>query len=154
AQRYVPKGTPGAVAVTEKSRDYYGFWFEGGKKRSIRFANCNDRDAARSRLTKHLKALGRRAEGLEADVCEGRDGKEVPLEERLEAYTDELRKRGRSERYIAEVERQARFVFAGVGAKVLGDLKAEKVHEFVFGLPRSTRTRETYQQAVCYFTAW
>jgi integrase len=165
--KVVPKGTPGAKKKRVKSDDYYGFWLtDGGRKESVRFNNCRDKAAAQGLLHKHLKELALHWADLGPHPKEARAASGTPIEEHFQAYLKHLRDLGRADRYVAEVERQAREVFAGVGAGVLADLTPEKVHAFLSVLrkkptannpdpgPASARTKDTYRQAVCYFTAW
>jgi integrase len=166
--RRAEKGTPGARAVKEKSREWYGFWYEEGgggappQKRSIRFKNCREKAAAKVLLSEHLKRLVRRKAGLEVERPAAAAG---PVEGHLQSYLADLRKRGKAARYASEVERQARRVLDGVGARSLADLDAGAVQRFIDGMSGvrpgsrepfelSARARETYRQAVAGFTRW
>jgi integrase len=166
-KKFVPKGTPGAKRKLFKSDDYYGFWAtDGGRKESVRFRNCRDKAAAQGLLHKHLRELALHRADLGPHPREAKAAAGTPIEEHFQAYLRHLRELGRADRYVAEVERQAREVFTGVGAGVLADLTPEKVHPYLSVLskkptannpdpgPASARTKDTYRQAVCYFTAW
>jgi integrase len=81
----------------------------------------------------------------------------------LQVYLKSLRDKERAEQYVRNVERQCRFVFQGLGARVLGDLRRERLREFLESLPTrargargacSERTKETYRVAACAFTSW
>jgi hypothetical protein len=138
--RYVSPGTSGARQVNEKSEDYYGFWKdEHGKKKCIRFRNCRDREAAQMLLTDHLRKLSRAEAGIGPHPDQERNASQVELEGHLRAYLKSLRDKGRAEQYVKNVERQCRFVFQGLGARVLGDLKRERLREFLESL--QTRAR-------------
>jgi hypothetical protein len=166
-EKLVPKGTPGARKKRIKSGDYYGFWVnDAGRKESVRFRNCRDKAAAQGLLHAHLKGLALYQAGLAPHPREAKSAGETPVEEHLQAYLQHLRDRGRADRYVSEVGRQAREVVKAVGAEVLADLTPARISGLLSGLrkkptkrdpdpgPASARTRETYRQAVCYFTAW
>ena len=168
SKRYVAKGTPGARRVKVTSRDYHGFWIgDGGKKECVRFKNCPEKQAADVRLREHLRKLALHEAGLGPHPKKVFAWEESSIDGHLQAYLQHLRTapldgEPRSARYIAEVERQVRAVCEGVGATVMRELTADKVSKYLSQLaprgdpPRSpsARTRETYRQAVCYFTAW
>ena len=161
--KFVPKGTSGARHLKERSRDFYGFWLnDGGQKQSVRFKNCREKAAAQVALNDHLKRLNLHKAGLAPHPKDQAVWEQTPIEIHLQAYLTQLRVNERSERYVSEVERQATAVFKGVGAKVMADLTADKVTTWLGGLKHgadasrapSARTRDTYRQAVCFFTAW
>jgi hypothetical protein len=156
------------VRVKEKSKDYYGFWYDAaGKKHSLHFLNCRDKDVAQGLLNDHLKQLGRVEAGLEVHPNVDKAARGIALEDHLQDYLRDLCNKGRAERYVSEQERLTRVVLEGVGATVLADLKPEKVYQFVAALtnrvprkgeakapPASARTKETHRQAICAMTAW
>src|SRR5262249_34450132 len=142
----------------------YGFWYDAsGHKKCIRFPNCRDKEAARQLLHEHLKQLSYWAAGMDVHPDQKSGEGQVELEVHLQAYLKSLRDRDRGDHHVKSVGRKCRFIFAELGARVLGDLKRERLQTLLEGLqiktrgrsgPCSARTKESYRVAICAFTAW
>lgn len=159
--RRVPKGTPGAKKIKEKTPIYYGRYKKGG--RWVRVPLYTDKQASEIRLAEIIRAEERGEAGLVNPMKEQTEG---DIERHVTAYMDHLRAEGTNPKHLSERERLLRTVLTVCGIKTLADLTAEKVTTFVLTLqkkptknnknpgPASARTKDTYRGAVHAFAQW
>lgn len=157
----VPKGTPGARKVKERSSVWYGqYKVDGAYRREPLFS---DKEASRQRLADLVKGVERGEVGL---VNPHKESLEREIEGHINDYMTHIRTQGLNPKHLSERERLVRSVVAGCGFKRLGDLSADKITEFLSRLqkkptkrnpdpgPASARTKDTYRGAVHAFAQW
>src|SRR5206468_812439 len=148
----VPKGTPGARKVKEKSAKWYGQYADtNGDRRRVPL--CTDKAAARQMLAE-----------LERDVARGKAGlvdpyekhRKAPIIEHVDAYQAALENNeGVSPKHLSETMRRLRFVLDGCGIRGFADLRPDALEQVLNRLAQggargdleagaSARTRNTY----------
>ncbi len=157
----VPKGTPGAKKVKERSTVWYAQYKHDGKwKREPLFT---DKSASAVRLAELVKAEARGEVGL---VNPHKAAMEAEIDGHVEDYLTHLRTEGANPKHLSERERLLRAVLNGCGFKTLGDLSADRITGFISMLRKkptknnkdpgqaSARTKDTYRGAVHAFAQW
>src|SRR4051812_8884017 len=130
--RRVPRGTPGARKVKEKSSKWYGQFVDAeGVRRRVPL--CTDKVAARQMLA----ALERGAELGRAGVTDKFAAhRNRPIAEHVSDYETHLRNRGISAKHLSETIRRLRAVLGGCGVQRLNDLSSESVERFLAELAK------------------
>ena len=149
----VPKGTPGARKVKERSTNWFGQYKDANGDRK-RVPLCTDKTAARQMLSDMVKDVERGKAGLVDPYAEHR--KET-MDAHVEAYTGHLRHKGVSAKHLAETRRRLKAVLTGCEIRTLADLKLEPVERFLSLLAdqkASARTRNTYRTSAKAFSKW
>jgi integrase len=157
----VPKGTPGAKKVKERSTVWYGQYKVDGKwKREPLFT---DKSASAVRLAELVKGVERGEAGL---VNPHKEAMRREIDGHVEDYLTHLRTEGANPKHLAERERLLRAVLTGCGMGTLAELSADKITGFIATLqkkptpnnpnpgPASARTKDTYRGAVHAFAQW
>ena len=121
--RQVPKGTPGARRVREKSKTFWGRVPDAnGKVRSV--ALCDDADAAESMLA----AMKERAKRIKrGDVDPFEDHRERPVAEHVENFRSLLESKGSTAAHVTLTIQRLSAVVDGCKFKKLSDLNAGRV---------------------------
>jgi integrase len=157
----VPKETPGAKKVKERSTVWYGQYKVDGKYK--REPLYTDKEASRQRLAELVKGIERGEVGL---VNPHKHSLERNIEQHVQDYITHLTTEGVNPKHLSERERLLRAVLNGCGVKRLADLSADKITEFISKLqkkptknnadpsPASARTKDTYRGAVHAFAQW
>jgi integrase len=157
----VPKGTPGAKKVRERSSVWYGQYKVNGRwKREPLYS---DKEASRQKLAEKVKGVERGEVGL---VNPHKDALERDIEHHVKDYITHITTEGLNAKHISERERLLRSVISGCGFKRLLDVSADKVTDFLSKLqkkptpnnsdpgPASARTKDTYRGAIHAFAEW
>jgi integrase len=159
--RRVPKGTPGAKKVRERSTVWYGQFKADGKWKRVPL--FTDKEASRQRLADLIKGHERGEVGL-VNPLKGVLGQDV--EAHVQDYLTHLKTQGTNPKHLSERERLLRAVLIGCEIKTLADLTADKINSFIADLqkkptknnhspgPASARTKDTYRGAVHAFAEW
>lgn len=157
----VPKGTPGAIKVKERSTVWYGQYKVAGKWKRVPL--YTDKQASNVRLGELVKAHERGEVGM-IDPHKEAMGRDVG--EHVADYIRHMRTEGANPKHLSERERLVRTVLRECGVKTLTGLTADKVTAFISNLqkrptpnnenpgPASARTRDTYRGAVLAFAQW
>ena len=116
--RQVPKGTPGARRVREKSKTFWGRVPDAnGKVRSV--ALCDDAEAAESMLS----AMKERAKRIKrGDVDPFEEHRTRPLAEHVEDFRSFLESKGNTAAHVALTLQRITSAFDGCKFKKLADL--------------------------------
>jgi integrase len=130
--KQVPKGTPGARRVKEKSAKWYGQ--VPGDKRHIPL--CENRSAAQTMLNELVRKAGLATVGL-ADPYEAH--RQRPLLDHLGDFKNALLAKGDTIRQAEEATAGIRRVLTGCGIVFTSDLSASCVMEFLASM-RALRT--------------
>lgn len=159
--RRVPKGTPGAKKVKERSTVWYAQYKQAGKwKREPLFT---DKSASNVRLAELVKAEERGEVGM---VNPHKEAMQREIDGHVEDYLTHLRTQGANPKHLSERERLLRAVLAGCDVRTLAVLSADKITGFIATLqkkptpnnpkpgPASARTKDTYRGAVHAFAQW
>ena len=121
--RQVPKGTPGARRVREKSKTFWGRVPDAnGKPRGV--ALCDDADAAESMLATMKERAKRIARG---DIDPFEDHRERPLAEHVEDFRSLLESKGNTAAHVTLTVQRLLAVVDGCKFKKLSDLNAGRV---------------------------
>jgi integrase len=159
--RRVPKGTPGAKKVKERSTVYYGQYKVRGKWKRVPL--FTDKQASSVRLAELVKAEERGEVGL---VSPHKNSLERDIGEHVGDYMRHLRTEGGNPKHLSERERLVRTVLKECDFQTLADLNADKITAFLAHLqkkptpnnpkpgPASARTKDTYRGAVHAFAQW
>src|SRR5215831_18897718 len=159
--RRVPKGTPGAKKVRERSNVWYGQYKVKG--RWTRVPLFTDKQASSVRLSELVKAQERGEVGL---VNPHKDHLERDIGGHVDEYMTHLKTKGGNPKHLSERERLVRTVLRECGFKTLADLSADKITAFLSALrkkptkhnpdpgPAAARTKDTYRGAVHAFAQW
>jgi integrase len=133
--RQVPKGTPGARRVKERSTKYYGRTPGAAKPVPL----CTNKSAAQIMLNEMVKeAETAAALGIKPTTVEHR---KKPLSEHLAAYRRDLEALGRAPRYVAVVASRLEALLKGCEFVFIPDLSASKVTDWLSGLREKGRER-------------
>ncbi len=116
--RQVPKGTPGARRVREKSKTFWGRVPDAnGKGRGV--ALCDDEDAAEEMLA----AMKQRAKRIKrGDIDPFEEHRERPLAEHVEDFRSFLESKGNTTAHVALTVQRITSAFDGCKFKKLADL--------------------------------
>jgi integrase len=150
--RRAAKSTPGARAVKEKSRKWYGQFIDAAGARR-RLPLSVDKVVA----LQMLAVLERDAERGRAGVVDRHAAhRRAPIGDHVADYETHLANRGVSPKHRAETLRRLRAVLDGAGVRTLGDLSPGGVERFLSGLGdgAGARTRNTYLASVRAFSRW
>ena len=121
--RQVPKGTPGARRVREKSKTFWGRVPDAnGKSRGVPL--CDDADAAESMLAA-MKEKAKRIKRGDIDPFE--DHRERPLAEHVEHFQSFLESKGNTAAHVTLTVQRLSAVVDGCKFKKLSDLNAGRV---------------------------
>jgi integrase len=172
-RRQVPKGTPGARKVRQRSRKWYAVWREARVVAGVKVRKqvCKPLSADKKAAHTMLAEIIRRQEREKAGLLDPREERlrvqlSRPVGEHVEDYLRSLRESGVSEAHHRERSRLLRKVVAALKAKSLADLTTDKLNAFVADLrkaptknnadpgPASARTKATYRNAAVYFFNW
>lgn len=157
----VPKGTPGAKKIKERSTVWYGQYKENGKWKRVPL--YTDKGASSVRLAELVKGVERGDVGM---VNPHKEAMQAEIERHVEDYLTHLRAEGANPKHLSERERLLRTVLNACNVKTLADLAADRITSFIAGLqkkptpknknpgPVSARTKDTYRGAVHAFAQW
>ena len=121
--RQVPKGTPGARRVREKSKTFWGRVPDAnGKSRGV--ALCDDGKAAEAILAEMKQRAKRIARG---DIDPFEDHRERPLAEHVEDFRTFLESKGSTAAHVVLTHQRLSAVVDGCKFKKLSDLNAGRV---------------------------
>ncbi len=152
--RKVPKGTPGARKKRTKARNWYA-QFRDADGRLKRVPLCPDKAAARDILAKEVSDAAKGRAGL-TDPFAGHRRK--PLAAHLTDYLAYLRGKRNSEAYVTLARQRIEAVTDGCGFKMVADLSASRVIEFLATLRKepglSVASSNHYLRAVKGFSRW
>ncbi|MBL8796690.1 MAG: tyrosine-type recombinase/integrase [Planctomycetia bacterium] len=145
AGRRVPKGTPGARVIRERSAKWYGQGIPGYPPKK-RFPLATDKSVAQRMLADLVGKGERRAAGYE-DRFEPH--RKRPLLDHLEDYRRYLSSKGDTADHVKKTAARCRAVLDGIGAEGLGDLQPSAVTEFLADMRaqapvRAELTQEKY----------
>jgi integrase len=130
--RRVPKGTPGARRVREKSAKWYGR--APGAARPVPL--CENKAAAQMMLNELLRKAGLATVGI-SDSYEAH--RKRPLLEHLADFEGGLLAKGGTAKQAGQVTSRVRRVLAGCGFVFMGDLSGSRVMEYLATLRESGR---------------
>jgi integrase len=159
--RRVPKGTPGAKKVKERSTVWYGQFKENGEYKRVPL--FTDKTASSVRLAELVRGVERGEVGL-INPLKGVLGQEIEVH--VQDYLTHLRTEGANPKHLSERERLLRAVLTACDIKMLAHLTGDKINEFIATLqkkttknnpapgPASARTKDTYRGAVHAFAEW
>jgi hypothetical protein len=159
--RRVPKGTPGAKKVRERSTVWYAQYKVGRKWKRVPL--YTDKQASTVGLAELVRAQERGEVGL---VNPHKDHLERDIGEHVDDYMQHLRTEGGNPKHLSERERLVRTVIRECGFKTLADLSADEITTFLADLqkkptpnnkhpgPASARTKDTYRGAIHAFAQW
>jgi integrase len=145
----VPKGTPGARKVLEKSARWYAEWREHGKKRKKPLAT--DKQVAQKMLSDLILAMEK---GTANPVDPYAVHRERPISEHVADYLSSLEGKDVSAKHYAEKSRCLNAVIEGCQVKTLPDLTADRLDKFLARMTCSARTRDTYRMSALTFANW
>ncbi len=148
--KIVPRDTPGARKVKERSERWYGQVKDANGKWK-RVPLFTDKTASLAELGKLVTAIERGEAGM---VDPFKESKERPATEHMEEYLNDLRAKGVNAKHFAERERLLKTVLTACDVSTLADLTADKLDQFLSGLTCSARTRDTYRGAANAFGNW
>jgi hypothetical protein len=138
--RQVPKGTPGARKVREKSAKWYGR--PPGATRPVPL--CENKAAAQMMLAE----LVRKAEMAKAGVIDHyASPRKRPLAEHLADFRRELEAKGDEPRHVAVVVGRLTALLGGCGFVFTSDLSASRVSDWLAGLRTKGRDRHALDLA-------
>jgi integrase len=141
----VPKGTPGAKRVKERATKWYGQYKDPQTGKWKRTPLFTDKEASRQELAKLVKALERG----QTDLTDPHAlTKTLPALDAMRSYLEELKQKGRSERYIYQQRVKLERLFRDTGIDTLAQLTPDLLDGYLNGLLGSARTKNTYRQ-VC-----
>jgi integrase len=148
----VPKDTPGARKVTERTSKWYGQFTDPSGKRH-RVPLCSDKIAARQMLAKLERDAQRGEVGLTDPHAEHR---KRPIAEHVSDYEDHLRHKNITPQGRKGDLRRLRAVIGGCGFRTLGDLRPEAVERYLlsFGDATGDATKNTYIKSIKAFALW
>ena len=151
--RQVPKATPGAKVVKERSAKWYGQYTDAtGVRRRVPL--CGDKAAARAMLAALEREADRGRAGLVDPYAEHR---RAPIAEALADYEGYLGTKGLTADYLKETLRELSHVLAHSEARSIGEIRPEAVDRFLGMLAaRGTGpvSRNHYLIAAKSFTRW
>jgi integrase len=147
----VPRGTPGAVKVREKSAKWYACWKEGG--RQIRVPLATDKSASQTMLADLLRDKERGRAGM---IDPFQHHLDRAISEHRDEYLASIRQSGkvRSEKYFSEKQRILTVILNACDMRTLADLTAESVDRYMDGLACSAATRRVHHTAINAFASW
>lgn len=157
----VPKGTPGAKKVKERSTGWYGQYKVKGKWKRVPL--YTDKQASNVRLAELVKQEERGEVGL---INPHKRSMERDIDEHVTDYMTHLRTQGTNPKHLSERERLVNTVLRECGIKTLSDLTADKITAFISTLQKkptpnnknpgqaSARTKDTYRGAIRAFAQW
>jgi integrase len=143
--RQVPKGTPGARKVREKSAKWYGR--VPGAPRPVPL--CENKAAAQVMHNELLRKAGLATVGI-TDPYE--QHRKRPLLDHLADFEAALRAKGDTAKQARQVGFRARRVLAGCGFVFTGDLSGSRVMEFLATLRESGRAAPALDPVKATFT--
>ena len=125
--RQVPKGSPGAKRVREKSKTFRGrYRGADGKPRTASL--CDDQDAAETMLGELVKRAKREAAG---DIDPFEDHRKRPLADHLEEFENALLAKGATAKQAKQVTSRCRKIIAACQFKRLADFSPSAVATFL-----------------------
>jgi integrase len=145
----VPKGTPGAKRVREKSDKWYGCWKEGTRKVMVPLAT--DKDAAQTMLADLLRNRERGQAGL---VDPHKEHLDRPLADHVTDYMAVVRATTGSDQHQKETARILGVFIRGSRASVLRDLTADRVSRYLAGMTAGPTTRNMHRRILVMFCNW
>ena len=151
--RQVPKGTPGAKRVREKSKTFRGrYRGADGKPRTASL--CDDQDAAETMLSELVKRAKREAAG---DIDPFEDHRKRPLAEHLADFESGLLAKGATSKQAGQVTARCRKIIDGCKFKKLADFVPSAVANYLrerrqAGL--SIQTSNHYLAGIKSFANW
>ncbi len=151
--KVVPKGTPGARKVKERTEKWYGNYRDADEIWT-RVPLCADKEAAKTMLRELHRKAQREAAG---DVDHFAEHRKRPLAEHVDDYTRFLTGKGNVEEHVARTTAQIKAILDGCGFKRMADVNPSRVVEFLADLRkagRSISTSNAYLTAVKGFTRW
>ena len=119
----VPKGTPGAKRVREKSKTFRGR-YRGADGKTRTASLCDDQDGAETMLNELVTRAKREARG---DIDPFEDHRKRLLAEHLEDFREFLESKGNTASHVALTVNRVSAAFEGSGFKGLADLNAGRV---------------------------
>ncbi len=153
--RRVPKGTPGARRVRERSTKWYGEYrdVDGITRRA---ALASDRAAAQARLNEIVRNVERRQAGLH-DPFEEHLAR--PIAAHLDDYQTFLLSKASTQKHVDQTVRRIEALCEGCGFRHLPDIDALKVVAWLAQRRRtenrfSTQTSNFYQDLAKGFCEW
>ena len=109
--RRVPKETPNAKKIKKKTKNWYGQYKDLQTGKFKRIPLYTDKEASRARLTKIVAAVARGEEDMIDAYAKTRSQN---IQKAKQAWLDDLRQKGRDERYIYQQNRLVDKVFIGL----------------------------------------
>jgi hypothetical protein len=144
--RQVPKGTPGARRVKEKSAKWYGR--VPGAPRPVPL--CENKAAAQTMLNELLHKAVLATVGI-SDPYEAH--RKRPLSDHLADFRRELAARDNAPRYVQLVYSRLKALLDGCGFVFTPDLSASRAMDWLAGLRRKARPRVELPAGQEWFTA-
>jgi integrase len=158
----VPKGTPGARRIKEKSAKWYGQYRDADRKRR-RVPLCTDKAAALQMLAEIERNVVRGKVGL-VDPYERH--RTAPIDDHVDAYKAHLQhNEGVSPKHLKETIRRLHYVLDGCEVLKLSDLRLDALEQVLNQLAQggargkleegaSARTRNLYLASARAFARW
>ena len=151
----VRKGTPGARAIQETSRKWYGE-YKDERGRTKRVSLATDKASARAMLNDLVRRVERRQAGL-FDQFEGFE--KVPLSEHIAEYERFLYAKEATEKHIHQTVRRIQRLVDGCKFKRLSHIDAPRVADWLAETRRtdkrfSAQTRNFYRDSLASFCRW
>jgi len=143
--RQVPKRTPGAKKVKEKSAKWYGR--VPGNPQPVPL--CANKSAAQILLNELVKKAELARVGI-VDPFE--EYRKKPLSEHMDDFHRELHSRGNAPRYVELAVSRLRSLMAGCGFVFTDDLSASRAMDWLAQLRRRVRPREELPSGKEWFT--
>jgi hypothetical protein len=153
--RRIAKSAPGARAVRERSRKWYGeFQDADGITRRVPLAT--DKAAAQAKLGEILRRVERKQAGLR-DPYE--EYEKRPLTEHMEDYRVYLCSKGNTDKHVAQTIKRIETLVDGCGFQRLRDFDANKVAAWLAEQRQTSRrfsaqTSNFYGDVVKAFCSW
>ena len=151
--KVVPKGTPGARKVRERTDKWYGNYRDADDAWK-RVPLCADKEAAKTMLRELHRKAQREAAG---DVDHFAEHRKRQLAAHLDDYTQFLSDKGNVEEHVSRTTAQIKAILDGCGFKRMADLNPSRLVEFLADLRkagRSISTSDGYLTAAKGFTRW
>ncbi len=151
--RRVPKGTPGARRVRQKSKTYWGRCAdETGEVRPV--ALCDDAEAAETMLAELKQRAKRIARG---DVDPFEKHRKRPLADHLKEFEEALLAKEATDKQAQQVASRCRKIINGCGFQVMAELSPSAVAAYLRDRRQeglSIQTSNHYLAAIKSFANW
>ena len=152
------EGNDGAGRIVTESRTYFAKYRDGGGIVRVVATGCRDEASARQRLAELERTAERVKIGIATEAeADASDRRADAFGFHLDDYLTYLEARGTSPAHRAERKRQLTTLADALPWRVMGDLKADPLADWLVKQLRESmgaRTRNTYLAAALAFANW